>query len=208
MQIRVDGEKTLRFINNWSREVRALITQKGFSIDKADLEEKIVLLHTEVAELSDAFKKGKGARDEGQEVADILIRLMNIPCMFEEIVTEARALLKQKEIVGENYYLSSNVDVGVCREITTVKNPYTLTFCLHERVTYLGNICFDYLHNGSPRMGLLSILECIQVIIALCEIYSKQFLGSTDIEFLVSEKMHFNWSRPYRYNTDPKIFQA
>ncbi|QNO16257.1 hypothetical protein HYG86_16510 [Alkalicella caledoniensis] len=63
--------------------IKILMEEKGFANGKDKFMVKVVLLHTEVSELADAIKKGR-EEDFGQELADIIIRLLNMPLMFPE----------------------------------------------------------------------------------------------------------------------------
>ncbi|SHJ63819.1 hypothetical protein SAMN02745227_00294 [Anaerobranca californiensis DSM 14826] len=63
------------------QQVYNLLKEKGFPTGKDNFNVKLVLLHTEVSELADAVKKGRTG-DYGQELADIIIRLLNIPIMY------------------------------------------------------------------------------------------------------------------------------
>jgi NTP pyrophosphatase (non-canonical NTP hydrolase) len=65
------------------KEVQDLLKEKGFPVGKEHFNVKLVLLHTEVSELADAIKKGR-SEDYGGELADIIIRLLNIPLMYPQ----------------------------------------------------------------------------------------------------------------------------
>ena len=64
-------------------KIDELLLEKGFPNGKDKFNVKVVLLHTEVSELADAIKKGR-EEDFGPELADIIIRLLNMPLMFPE----------------------------------------------------------------------------------------------------------------------------
>lgn len=70
-------------IGQLQKDIQALMEEKGFANGKDRFIVKVVLLHTEISELADAIKKGRTV-DYGQEMADIIIRLLNMPLMFPE----------------------------------------------------------------------------------------------------------------------------
>jgi len=70
-------------ISQIQKDIKLLLEEKGFANGKDKFSVKVVLLHTEISELADAIKKGR-TEDFGQELADIIIRLLNMPLMFPE----------------------------------------------------------------------------------------------------------------------------
>lgn len=70
-------------ISELQSQIQSLLNEKGFANGKDRFNVKVVLLHTEVSELADAIKKGR-TEDFGPELADIIIRLLNMPLMFPE----------------------------------------------------------------------------------------------------------------------------
>jgi NTP pyrophosphatase (non-canonical NTP hydrolase) len=64
------------------REQKKLVEEKGFSLDLDDMYKFLTLLHSEVSELADVWKKEKDlevVREKGGlELADIIIRTMHI----------------------------------------------------------------------------------------------------------------------------------
>lgn len=217
MQIEVQGMQTMEFISHWSRVTNDLLLEKGFSVDPKDLEEKVALMHTEVAELTDAFKKGKGDIEEGEEIADIIIRLMNVPCLFPTIVSYIAYVLKIPEGCPA---LTHDHKIECLPEIISIQNKYTIPFILHDQLSELGRACLEFrrkLDNESHLekdvflwncdQSIQYILIMMQIIITLCKQYVFLFLGKkTTLDSLVDKKMKHNFSRPYRYNTDPALF--
>lgn len=65
-------------------DIKKLLDEKGFEYGQETFWEKVALAHTEISELADAVKK-KGfscQEDIEAEFADIIIRAMNFPLMF------------------------------------------------------------------------------------------------------------------------------
>lgn len=197
-RIKVDAEKEINFILRQTEETKELLTEKGFSCGKDTIFQKIALLHTEVAELTDAFKKGKGNDQEGEEAADIIIRLTNIPCIFDSLIIN----------INENIdtYINMNeerdfIDLDLC-------NKYSYTYHLHREVSKLGDMCHQYLlmssednyNNKVQEIYQSSIIVKMSFIITLCRLYCCNFLDH-NIEYYVEDKMKKNLERPYRYNT-------
>ncbi len=65
-------------LNQKMREVRALADAKGFSSDPARIWEMLALIHTEVSEATDAYKKGEPMEHIGEELADAIIRILHL----------------------------------------------------------------------------------------------------------------------------------
>lgn len=74
-------------------EIKQLLDDKGFDYSTDSFWEKVALAHTEVSELADAVKKkGFACQEEiEEEFADIIIRAMNFPLMFNFDAEEAIA---------------------------------------------------------------------------------------------------------------------
>lgn len=73
------GMRTLQQgINNWMRHQgfwsKGLLTVEQARWEKS---EKIALIHSEVSELLEGVREGKGRENEGEECADIVIRVMD-----------------------------------------------------------------------------------------------------------------------------------
>jgi len=65
-------------LNLKMREVRELADAKGFSADRARIWEMLALIHSEVSEATDAYKKGKPLDAVGEELIDALIRILHL----------------------------------------------------------------------------------------------------------------------------------
>lgn len=65
-------------LNQKMREVRALADAKGFSSDPTRIWEMLALIHTEVAEATDAYKKGESFDHIGEELIDAIIRILHL----------------------------------------------------------------------------------------------------------------------------------
>lgn len=65
-------------LNQKMNEVRALADGKGFSSDPARIWEMLALIHTEVSEATDAYKKGEPLEHLGEELTDAIIRILHL----------------------------------------------------------------------------------------------------------------------------------
>jgi NTP pyrophosphatase (non-canonical NTP hydrolase) len=65
-------------LNEKMRQVRALADGKGFSSDPARIWEMLALIHTEVSEATDAYKKGEPIEHVGEELTDAVIRILHL----------------------------------------------------------------------------------------------------------------------------------
>jgi len=65
-------------LNQKMNEVRALADGKGFSSDPARIWEMLALIHTEVSEATDAYKKGEPLEHIGEELTDAIIRILHL----------------------------------------------------------------------------------------------------------------------------------
>ncbi|NLE75767.1 MAG: hypothetical protein GX605_03300 [Chloroflexi bacterium] len=65
-------------LNDYVQEVRALCDAKGFSSAPERVWEMLALIHSEVAEATDCYKKGEPQEALGEELADALIRIFHL----------------------------------------------------------------------------------------------------------------------------------
>lgn len=65
-------------LNEKMRQVRSLADAKGFSSDPTRIWEMLALIHTEVSEATDAYKKGESIDHIGEELADAVIRILHL----------------------------------------------------------------------------------------------------------------------------------
>ncbi len=65
-------------LNAYMAHVRELIDAKGFSSDEAQIWQMLALIHTEISEAADAYKKGRSYQDVGTELADAIIRILHL----------------------------------------------------------------------------------------------------------------------------------
>ena len=65
-------------LNQKMLEVRALTDAKGFSADPERIWEMLALIHTEVSEATDAYKKGEPMEHIGEELTDAIIRVLHL----------------------------------------------------------------------------------------------------------------------------------
>jgi len=79
-------------LNEKMTEVRALADAKGFSSDPARIWEMLALIHTEVSEATDAYKKGQPYEVVGAELTDAIIRILHLLSALDQ---DAEALFRQ-----------------------------------------------------------------------------------------------------------------
>lgn len=80
-------------LNKAMREVRALCDAKGFSADPQDIWQKLALIHTEISEATDAYKKGEPMEKVGEELIDAVIRILHLLSILD---LDAEALYQAK----------------------------------------------------------------------------------------------------------------
>ncbi|MBC8448462.1 MAG: hypothetical protein H8D78_12010 [Chloroflexi bacterium] len=59
-------------------EVRAMCDAKGFSAEHSRIWEMLALIHTEISEATDAYKKGLPLEAVGEELTDAIIRIFHL----------------------------------------------------------------------------------------------------------------------------------
>jgi NTP pyrophosphatase (non-canonical NTP hydrolase) len=74
-------------------EVKAMCDAKGFSSDHARIWEMLALIHTEISEATDAFKKGQPLEAMGEELIDAIIRIFHLLAALD---LDADALFEAK----------------------------------------------------------------------------------------------------------------
>ncbi|MBU0490850.1 MAG: hypothetical protein KKA73_08610 [Chloroflexi bacterium] len=79
-------------LNEKMIEVRALADAKGFSSDPARIWEMLALIHTEVSEATDAYKKGQSHEVVGEELIDTIIRILHLLSALDQ---DAEALFRR-----------------------------------------------------------------------------------------------------------------
>lgn len=65
-------------LNIKMQEVREMADAKGFSADHARIWEMLALIHSEVSEATDAYKKGEPLEGVGEELIDAIIRILHL----------------------------------------------------------------------------------------------------------------------------------
>ena len=80
-------------LNQKMLEVRALADGKGFSSDQARVWEMLALIHSEVSEATDAYKKGESVEHVGEELTDAIIRILHL---MSALNLDAEALFEEK----------------------------------------------------------------------------------------------------------------
>ena len=59
-------------------EVREMCDAKGFSSEHERIWEMLALIHTEISEATDAYKKGLSFEEVGEELIDAVIRIFHL----------------------------------------------------------------------------------------------------------------------------------
>ena len=196
------------FIRCNSIATKTLSDEKGFLYTQDMRREKIALLTSEVSELLDAFKKGKGADEEADEIADIAIRLTNIPIMYPGIMDYVSDSNNNYDQIY-TYYID-----GVCKGDPLGKVKYAMVYEMSKIIDeidddliHLETFEFNKLQSESDEeySFMPSLIYDIATLILTCKIYSDEILGK-NLQDLIDRKMAVNFKRPYRYNTSPKLF--
>lgn len=65
-------------LNPLMDEVRALADSKGFGSSEERTWEMLALIHSEVSEATDAYKKGESLETVGEELTDAVIRILHL----------------------------------------------------------------------------------------------------------------------------------
>lgn len=65
-------------LNAYMSQVRELVDAKGFSSDEAQIWQILALIHSEISEATDAYKKGRDYDEVGTELADAIIRILHL----------------------------------------------------------------------------------------------------------------------------------
>ena len=74
-------------------EVRALCEAKGFSAEHKRIWEMLALIHSEISEASDCYKKGQPLEAVGEELIDAIIRIFHL---LSALDLDADALFEAK----------------------------------------------------------------------------------------------------------------
>jgi len=75
-------------LNRYMMEVREMADAKGFSAKEDRIWEMLALIHTEVSEATDAYKKGETLEKVGEELIDGIIRILHLLSALELDVEE------------------------------------------------------------------------------------------------------------------------
>ena len=79
-------------------EVRALCEAKGFSAEHRRIWEMLALIHSEISEASDCYKKGQPLESMGEELIDAIIRILHL---LSALDLDAEKLYQEK--MAENW---------------------------------------------------------------------------------------------------------
>ena len=85
-------------LNLLMQEVRALADEKGFGSSEARMWEMLTLIHSEISEAADAYKKGEPMERVGEELTDALIRILHLMSALD---LDADALFR--EVMARNW---------------------------------------------------------------------------------------------------------
>lgn len=80
-------------LNIKMRQVREMADAKGFSAQHERIWEMLALIHSEVSEASDAYKKGLTLDEVGEELIDAVIRILHLLSALE---LDAEELFERK----------------------------------------------------------------------------------------------------------------
>ncbi len=85
-------------LNLKMEEVRQMADAKGFSAHEERIWEMLALIHSEISEATDAYKKGEPYDAVGEELIDGIIRILHL---LSALDLDAEALYQQK--MAENW---------------------------------------------------------------------------------------------------------
>jgi NTP pyrophosphatase (non-canonical NTP hydrolase) len=80
-------------LNTKMVEVREMADAKGFSAGEERIWEMLALIHTEVSEATDAYKKGEELEKVGEELIDAIIRILHL---LSALGVDAEELFQRK----------------------------------------------------------------------------------------------------------------
>jgi len=80
-------------LNDYVQDVRTLCDTKGFSSAPERIWEMLALIHTEVSEATDCYKKGCPMEEVGEELIDTLIRIFHL---LSALDLDAEAIYERK----------------------------------------------------------------------------------------------------------------
>jgi len=84
-------------LNAYVAEVRALAEAKGFGSGEERFWEMLTLIHSEVSEAADAYKKGQSLEVVGEELIDAIIRIFHL---LSALGVDAETLYQHKMAVN------------------------------------------------------------------------------------------------------------
>jgi len=82
-------------LNRYMMEVREMADAKGFSAKEERIWEMLALIHTEVSEATDAYKKGETLEEVGEELIDAIIRILHL---LSALGVDAEELYRRKMV--------------------------------------------------------------------------------------------------------------
>lgn len=85
-------------LNLKMQEVRQMADAKGFSAEEERIWEMLALIHSEISEATDAYKKGEPREEVGEELIDAIIRILHL---LSALDLDAEALYQRK--MAENW---------------------------------------------------------------------------------------------------------
>jgi len=85
-------------LNAKMAEVRAMCDAKGFSAEPTRIWEMLALIHSEISEASDCYKKGQPLETVGEELIDAIIRILHL---LSALGLDAEKLYQEK--MAENW---------------------------------------------------------------------------------------------------------
>lgn len=182
---------------------RKLLLEKGFSNTIHSYIEKHVLLGTEISELADAIKKGKGEDYEGEELADIAIRACNFVCCDEVYQLYTRWYTSNN--YSENETDIVQVTIWTHHVKDTVDMKYAVLGEMMSVVEEIKRKSIDIANLITTNLTYTEeLVDLIHQLIALCVFYSETFL-SENLQDYIDRKMRYNFKRPYKYNTYEEV---
>lgn len=183
---------------------KKLLEEKGFPNTLHAKLEKHVLLGTEISELADAVKKGKGVNEEGEELADIVIRLSNFLCAdetYDQYIKLSQVFWSYEDEFSNMLNVETHeVFKYPVREIDMKYGIIQQMMIRNESVRITADNYVDLGINNADPVPLISLWYACLRLLGLCYAYADAFLPES-LHFYIDEKMEKNFKRPFRYNT-------
>lgn len=193
------------FLKKNVERTKVLLDSKGFSCEPREIAKKIVLIHTEMSELADAVKKGLDT--EPEEVADIAIRIFNLPLVFEKEYNSMinsmdqesmDNLLKSQE--GKEVFRLKENNADVCEQ--KYEDIYHITRSFNKEIGHFAEEIYSATNAMYIQEGVIkNFIDSIIFSLCRLELYLRKYHPDTNLQKEIDKKQDINFKRPYKFNT-------